>query len=159
MYQKIMVAVDGSPSSQRAVEEAARIAKLTHGHVRSVYVLDWAPVFPYTCYYDLASRQRGRAVSALLDVSRPAGARRALTCVHGTRRWAKCTVSSGAAAVLCERRRIVVADRQRAIDLDMATGACVAQRDDDVVEPAMATAAAIAKAESGGVRRDRWAWA
>lgn len=54
MYQKIMVAVDGSPSSQRAVEEAARIAKLTHGHVRSVYVLDWAPVFPYTCYYDLA---------------------------------------------------------------------------------------------------------
>lgn len=54
MYQKIMVAVDGSRSSQRAVEEAARIAKLTHGHVRSVYVLDWAPVFPYTCYYDLA---------------------------------------------------------------------------------------------------------
>jgi nucleotide-binding universal stress UspA family protein len=54
MYQKILVAVDGSSSSRRAVEEAIRIAKLTHAHVRTVYVLDWAPVFPYTCYYDMA---------------------------------------------------------------------------------------------------------
>ncbi|WP_063744693.1 universal stress protein [Paraburkholderia oxyphila] len=54
MYQKILVAVDGSQSSRRAVEEAVRIAQLTHAHVRNVYVLDWAPVFPYTCHYDMA---------------------------------------------------------------------------------------------------------
>jgi nucleotide-binding universal stress UspA family protein len=54
MYQKILVAVDGSPSSKRAVQEAIRIAKLTHAHVRNIYVLDLSPVFPYTVYYDLA---------------------------------------------------------------------------------------------------------
>jgi nucleotide-binding universal stress UspA family protein len=54
MYRKILVAVDGSRSSARAVEEAIGIAKLAHAHVRCVYVLDWAPVFPYTCSYDMA---------------------------------------------------------------------------------------------------------
>lgn len=54
MYQKILVAVDGSRSSRRAVEEAIQIAKLTHAHVRNVNVLDRSPVFPYTCYYDMA---------------------------------------------------------------------------------------------------------
>jgi nucleotide-binding universal stress UspA family protein len=57
MYRKILVAVDGSRSSKRAVEEATRLAKLTHAHVRSVYVIDLAPSFPYTCYYDMAKLQ------------------------------------------------------------------------------------------------------
>lgn len=38
MYREIMVAVDGSRSSQRAVEEVARIAKLTYGPVHRVLV-------------------------------------------------------------------------------------------------------------------------
>jgi nucleotide-binding universal stress UspA family protein len=54
VYRKILVAVDGSRSSRRAVEEAIGIAKLAHAHVRSVYVLDWAPVYPYTCSYNMA---------------------------------------------------------------------------------------------------------
>lgn len=54
MYRKILVAVDGGHSSRRAVEEAIGIAKLAHAHVRNVYVLDWAPVYPYTCSYDMA---------------------------------------------------------------------------------------------------------
>jgi nucleotide-binding universal stress UspA family protein len=66
MYRKILVAVDGSRSSKRAVEEAIRIAKLTHAHVRNLYVLDSSPEFPYTVYYDLARmeeslRRHGRA--------------------------------------------------------------------------------------------------
>jgi len=55
MYRKILVAVDGSRSSRRAVQEAIRIAPLARAQVRSVFVLDWAPVFPYTCHYNLAN--------------------------------------------------------------------------------------------------------
>jgi nucleotide-binding universal stress UspA family protein len=69
MFQKILVAVDGSRPSQRAVEEAVRIAKLTHAHVRSVYVLDLAPVFPHTYYYDMAKLEQAltRQGEASLD--------------------------------------------------------------------------------------------
>lgn len=55
MYQKIVVAVDGSESSKRALDEAVRIAALTHGEVHAVYLVERAPVFPYTCHYDMAT--------------------------------------------------------------------------------------------------------
>ncbi|TAM04422.1 MAG: universal stress protein [Paraburkholderia sp.] len=54
MYRKILVALDGSRLSLRAMDEAIQIAKLTHAHVHGVYVLDRAPAFPYTCHYDMA---------------------------------------------------------------------------------------------------------
>ncbi|WP_431273071.1 universal stress protein [Variovorax ureilyticus] len=40
MYQRILVPVDGSPVSQRGLEEAIRLAQLTHGRLRLVHVID-----------------------------------------------------------------------------------------------------------------------
>lgn len=53
MYRKILVAVDRSSSSRRAMEEAVRIAQPMHAKIRAIYVLDRAPAYPYTCHYDM----------------------------------------------------------------------------------------------------------
>jgi nucleotide-binding universal stress UspA family protein len=52
MYQKILVAVDGSDTSKHALNEAVRVAAMTHGKVHAVYVVDQAALFPYAGYYD-----------------------------------------------------------------------------------------------------------
>lgn len=40
MYQRILVPVDGSPTSTRGLEEAIRVAKLTQGRLRLLHVID-----------------------------------------------------------------------------------------------------------------------
>ncbi|SEA54745.1 universal stress protein [Variovorax sp. YR216] len=40
MYQRILVPVDGSPTSTGGLEEAIRIAKLTQGRLRLLHVVD-----------------------------------------------------------------------------------------------------------------------
>ncbi len=45
MYQRILVPIDGSPTSIRALDEAVRLSKLTNGHIRLLHVLDQM-VFP-----------------------------------------------------------------------------------------------------------------
>jgi len=40
MYQRILVPIDGSPTSLRGLEEALRLAKLTGGALRLVHVVD-----------------------------------------------------------------------------------------------------------------------
>lgn len=40
MYQKILVPVDGSPTSERGLEEAIRLGALTHGQLRLLHVVD-----------------------------------------------------------------------------------------------------------------------
>ncbi|MDM0083453.1 universal stress protein [Variovorax sp. J31P179] len=40
MYQRILVPVDGSPTSERGLDEAIRIAQLTHGQLRLLHVID-----------------------------------------------------------------------------------------------------------------------
>ncbi|WP_162567079.1 MULTISPECIES: universal stress protein [unclassified Variovorax] len=40
MYQRILVPVDGSPTSRRGLDEAIRLAKLTHGKLRLMHVVD-----------------------------------------------------------------------------------------------------------------------
>ena len=40
MYQRILVPVDGSPTSARGLEEAIGIARLTHGRLRLLHVID-----------------------------------------------------------------------------------------------------------------------
>ncbi|MGJ7511467.1 universal stress protein [Variovorax sp. GT1P44] len=40
MYQRILVPVDGSLTSMRGLEEAIRIAQLTHGRLRLIHVVD-----------------------------------------------------------------------------------------------------------------------
>lgn len=52
MYRNIMLAVDGSESSKRAIEEAAHIASLAHATVHAVYVVDKSALFNYGGYYD-----------------------------------------------------------------------------------------------------------
>lgn len=40
MYQRILVPVDGSPTSTGGLDEAIRVAKLTHGRLRLLHVVD-----------------------------------------------------------------------------------------------------------------------
>lgn len=40
MYQRILVPIDGSATSRRGLEEAIRLARLTHGRLRVIHVLD-----------------------------------------------------------------------------------------------------------------------
>jgi nucleotide-binding universal stress UspA family protein len=66
MYQRILVALDGSHSSQRALKEAVSLARLTKGTVYPVYVVDKTPL-SYAGYYDPitlleALRREGRSV-------------------------------------------------------------------------------------------------
>lgn len=40
MYQRILVPVDGSPTSDRGLQEAIRLARLTDGKLRLIHVVD-----------------------------------------------------------------------------------------------------------------------
>lgn len=40
MYQRILVPIDGSPTSRKGLEEAIRLAKLTGGQLRLIHVVD-----------------------------------------------------------------------------------------------------------------------
>ncbi|HXZ08161.1 MAG TPA: universal stress protein, partial [Paraburkholderia sp.] len=52
MYDHILVAVDGSESSKRALDEAIRMATLSHGKVTAIYVLEHSTTFAYAGEYD-----------------------------------------------------------------------------------------------------------
>ncbi|MGF6266756.1 nucleotide-binding universal stress UspA family protein [Paraburkholderia youngii] len=67
MYQHILVALDGSSFSKRALKEAVNLAALTKAVVHPVYVVDKTPIFSYAGYYDPlalveALRQDGHSV-------------------------------------------------------------------------------------------------
>jgi len=52
MYEHILVALDGSESSKRALGEAIRMAQLAHGKVTAVYVVDSSATFAYAGEFD-----------------------------------------------------------------------------------------------------------
>ncbi|WP_429257476.1 universal stress protein [Paraburkholderia sp. GAS334] len=52
MYHHILVAVDGSESSKRALSEAIRMASLAHGQLTAAYVVDSSHSFAYPGAYD-----------------------------------------------------------------------------------------------------------
>jgi len=52
MYNKILVAMDGSDTSVEALDEALRMATVAQASVHVVCVVDQAPFLPYAGYYD-----------------------------------------------------------------------------------------------------------
>ncbi|WP_347814182.1 universal stress protein [Paraburkholderia sp. BL10I2N1] len=52
MYEHILVALDCSESSKRALGEAIRMAQLAHGKVTAVYVVDSSTTFAYAGEFD-----------------------------------------------------------------------------------------------------------
>ncbi|RKP47698.1 universal stress protein [Pararobbsia silviterrae] len=52
MYKKILVPMDGSDPSRRALLEALSLAGLTHGTVRVIYVVDEPALFAMSGYFD-----------------------------------------------------------------------------------------------------------
>ena len=67
MYQRILVAVDGSSTSDRALQEAIRLAKDQHAALHIVHVVDMVPLIWDMEYTDSeaiqrALRQAGRTI-------------------------------------------------------------------------------------------------
>lgn len=52
MYQKILLAVDGSEASRRALDEACRIAVFFDARLHAVYVVSKWGIAPYAGYYE-----------------------------------------------------------------------------------------------------------
>ncbi len=66
MYQRILVPVDGSPTSDRGLEEAIQLAKLTHARLRLVHVVDQLSLTLYTQAFALNRLNELRASSAMI---------------------------------------------------------------------------------------------
>jgi nucleotide-binding universal stress UspA family protein len=55
MFEKILIATDGSKHSEKAAEEALEVAKLTEGKVMALYVADMSKYFaPVDMSYNIA---------------------------------------------------------------------------------------------------------
>ena len=87
MYQRILVPVDGSPTSDRGLQEAIRLAQLTHGELRLIHVID-------ELSFALGIDSYGYYAGELLDLLRKDGA--AILSTPPTRRastaspWTAC---------------------------------------------------------------------
>jgi nucleotide-binding universal stress UspA family protein len=46
LYERILVAVDGSPAATKALEEAVKIGKDDQTQLRLLYVMDFRPMLP-----------------------------------------------------------------------------------------------------------------
>ena len=55
MYERILVPVDGSPTSDAGLDEAIKLAKLTHARVRLLHVVDEMPFVMSAGGYDAMS--------------------------------------------------------------------------------------------------------
>lgn len=78
MYQRIIVAVDGSPTSKRALREAVRLAKVSHSVLRIVHVVDVVNINVETSAdqsaYEESVRESGeRTLKAAAAVAHKAG--------------------------------------------------------------------------------------
>ena len=64
MYQRILVPIDGSATSDKGLEEAAKLAKLCSASLRLMHVVD--PI-PFTVGYEAMGRQTGQEIAAVQD--------------------------------------------------------------------------------------------
>lgn len=68
MYKNILVAVDGSDTSDLALTEAIKLAKEQHAHLRLIHVVDEAPAYTLTdaafpiSEYQKTMREAGKEV-------------------------------------------------------------------------------------------------
>ncbi|KAE8759207.1 universal stress protein [Paraburkholderia madseniana] len=69
MYANILVAVDGSEASKRALNEAIRMAKLARARLTAVYVIDQSGAFTYAgaCDPHLLTDAERQVGHSLLD--------------------------------------------------------------------------------------------
>lgn len=74
MYKRILVSIDGSPTSERGLDEAVRLAKVCGSTLRLIHVVD--PI-PFTVGYEALGRNTGRdlesieqAAQQMLDASK-----------------------------------------------------------------------------------------
>jgi nucleotide-binding universal stress UspA family protein len=80
MYEKILVAIDGGPTSLRGLDEAIKVAQATHGQLMLVHVVNElviAAEYVPTVYYEpilLTLRDSGvKVLEQATDVARRAG--------------------------------------------------------------------------------------
>lgn len=69
MYQRILVPVDGSPTSDRGLDEAILLGVMTHASLRLIHVVDGLPFLlsagtqaPFAADLPILLRERGEAV-------------------------------------------------------------------------------------------------
>lgn len=67
MYERILVPIDGSPTSELGLKEAMRLAMLTHGRLRLIHVID-------EMSFALAADSYGNYAGELLDLLQKNGA-------------------------------------------------------------------------------------
>jgi len=67
MYERILVPIDGSPTSELGLKEAMRLAMLTHGRLRLIHVID-------ELSFALAADSYGNYAGELLDLLQKSGA-------------------------------------------------------------------------------------
>jgi nucleotide-binding universal stress UspA family protein len=67
MYERILVPVDGSPTSNAGLDEAIRLAKLTGARVRLVHVVDQ---LPFVLVADMYGGLSGQVVDLLNEAGR-----------------------------------------------------------------------------------------
>jgi nucleotide-binding universal stress UspA family protein len=67
MYERILVPIDGSPTSELGLKEAMRLAMLTHGRLRLIHVID-------EMSFALAADSYGNYAGELLDLPQKNGA-------------------------------------------------------------------------------------
>ncbi len=64
MYQRILVPIDGSPNSERAVQEAIRLAQFHHAQLMLVHVLEDIHYFDAEGYVNYAELMQSARDSA-----------------------------------------------------------------------------------------------
>jgi len=84
-YQKIMVAVDGSSTAERALDEAIRVARLSSAQVLALYVVDNGQVLFDAGYYDPSQLRNAFAESGKRALEAAAQRLAAAGVAHKTR--------------------------------------------------------------------------
>jgi nucleotide-binding universal stress UspA family protein len=83
MYKRILVAVDGSATSLRGLDEAIKVAKASHGQLLLVHVVNeivMTPEYLPAAYYDRIFQSLREAGTKLLEQAADRARRAELSC-------------------------------------------------------------------------------